>query len=105
MKDNILLAEREKIFDQYRDVSKKCDILNRNIADLRMAAGKMQDEYNRASKEKAYLDALIKLMIYHDCDPVEAKLKYDEELAAQCEGAMGESDTKSQASMPISRRW
>jgi regulator of replication initiation timing len=104
MKDSTLLAQREKIFDQYRAASKKCEVISKDIQDMRVTVSRLQEEYNRRSKEKNYLDALIKIMIYHDCDPVEAKLKYDEEIVAKMEGN-SEADAKSASPGMAIRSW
>ena len=45
----------------------------------------MQNEYSSNVKKKDYLHGLIQIMILNDCDPVEAKLKYDQQIQQEAD--------------------
>lgn len=82
MKDPVLLNAREQIFEQYRQVNQEFENLNQQ---WRLKSRELENIRSQLSKirgNQQYFEALIKIMIAEDCDPVEAKLKYDEELEA-----------------------
>lgn len=82
--DNLDMVKlREAIFDQYRGcreelmaLANEDKILNQQINDLHQ---KMHDKH----QEQSMLRSLIDIMLEEDCDPVTAKLKFNERLEAR----------------------
>lgn len=82
--DNLDMVKlREAIFDQYRGcreelmaLANEDKILNQQIYDLHQ---KMHDKH----QEQSMLRSLIDIMLEEDCDPVTAKLKFNERLEAR----------------------
>ncbi|MBX9702318.1 MAG: hypothetical protein K2X74_22970 [Acetobacteraceae bacterium] len=72
-KDYDILLEKEKVFDEYRSV-------NDEIKSSKALAKQLVSKLKRLEKNKESLARLIAVMIEHGCDPVEAKLKYGNEL-------------------------
>lgn len=85
MKDDVLLQAREQVFENYRSVLAEMDVLKEQIADDRAKLNDKQQAYASLNKTHEYLQKLITTMIRHDCDPVTAKLRYEDELEIEQE--------------------
>lgn len=80
MIDEDAIKRRERIFDQLREseseyvkLNTECDEISHQLSDLRKQTRTKRDDIEK-------LIRLIKIMILHDCCPVEAQLKYSDEL-------------------------
>lgn len=82
MNDLELMKEREKVFEQYRQINQEFENLNRAWKVKSQELENVRSQLSKLRSSQQYFEALIKIMITEDCDPVEAKLKYDEELEA-----------------------
>ena len=76
-----LLKEREKIFDEFRKISKEMDVVIKDMNDIQTQLKDKNNLHNKLLNKQTYLNKLINIMLLENCDPVEAKLKYDEELS------------------------
>lgn len=100
MKDPVLLEAREKVFESYRQLSKEINEISKT---MKKTQEKLKDDmeiYNNLSQKHDYLNSLIKIMIEHDCDPVEAKLKYDIELENKTQQQLNSMNTGSAVLTP-----
>lgn len=80
MKDNDAIARREKVFDQLREASDLRKKLDAKYENVRQQMVTIQQEIANSDKEVRKLSKLVQVMIFKDCCPVEAQLKYPEEL-------------------------
>jgi len=97
MKDPVLLDAREKVFETYRQISKE---VKDAIETMKKTQEKLRNDteiYNNLSQKQDYFNSLIKIMIENDCDPVEAKLKYDIELETKTQQQLSGMDATSPA--------
>lgn len=82
MIDISLIKEREKVFDDFRQINQEMLKVKNELQKIRSNLTDTQNIYNDLNKKQNYLKGLINIMIMHDCDPVEAKLKYEDEIIA-----------------------
>jgi hypothetical protein len=75
---------REEVFAQYRESKKVIDDISEKMNDAYKVINALDTERSTAYEKSNYLKSLIDIMITTDCDPVMAKLKYNEELS-KCE--------------------
>ena len=73
MEDLDSIARRENIFAKFREVNTEYENLREHISEL-------HTKVNEKRTERDQLKRLISIMIEHDCCPVEAQLKYTEDL-------------------------
>ena len=73
-KDYNILLENEKVFEEYRQITK-------NIEKLKKVAIQTEKQINNLIKDRYSIQKLIETIIKHNCDPTEAKLKYGKELS------------------------
>lgn len=97
MKDPVLLEAREKVFETYRQLSKEVNEINETMKKTQEKLRNDMEIYNNLSQKQDYLNSLIKIMIENDCDPVEAKLKYDVELETKKQQQLSGMDATSPA--------
>lgn len=80
MKDNDAIARRERVFDQLREANTARTKLDKRYDELRTQLNAVQKEISDSDTEVRKLSRLIQVMIFKDCCPVEAQLKYSDEL-------------------------
>ena len=73
MKDKQLINEREVVFDQFRKSTKELHTIKNKYSEILAEMSSRRNEVEGLKK-------LIDIMLEHDCCPVEAKLKYGEQL-------------------------
>lgn len=78
MNDTDLINEREKVFEHYRQLAKKRNNLEDLIKKQKTDLFILQESLSDINRDTNKVAKLIELMIVHDCDPVEAKLKYED---------------------------
>ena len=76
------IKEREKIFDEYRQNTAEINKATDRLMTIKAKIDQESQEIRQLNQKKTYLKTLIDIMITNNCDPVEAKLKYNEELDA-----------------------
>ena len=78
MNDSDLINEREKVFEHYRQLAKKRNNLEDLIKKQKTDLFILQESLADINRDTNKIAKLMELMIVHDCDPVEAKLKYED---------------------------
>lgn len=81
MIDNDLLEHREKVFEAYRENIKNLEDVRQQMLELKSTVNEISLKHSELTNQSNYLKSLIMIMIANNCDPVEAKLKYNEEIA------------------------
>lgn len=81
MKDNEAIKRREKVFEQLRQASTLREKLDAKVHDAQQRMYSVRQELADCDNQINQLSRLIRVMIMHDCCPVEAQLKYADELA------------------------
>lgn len=80
MTDEDAIERRERIFNQLRESQIEYNKLNDNCEEI---SNQLTDLRQQARDKRNHIEQLVKLiriMILHDCCPVEAQLKYPNEL-------------------------
>lgn len=80
MNDQDSISRREKVFEDYRSLSAELDQITDIINKKYNEVESLLDKKNKIDSELSYTYKLIETMIMNDCCPVEAKLKYPENL-------------------------
>lgn len=100
MNDTDLMIEREKVFEHYRQLAKKRNNLEELIKKQKTDLFILQESLSDINRNTNKLSKLIELMIIHDCDPVEAKLKYEDIIENENNKAESTASTSAGYTIP-----
>lgn len=80
MIDQDSIKRRERIFTQLRQSQEEANIINEEMVSLQLKMNEIRTKSYEKQTELNQLTRLVSTMIKHDCCPVEAQLRYPEEL-------------------------
>jgi len=80
MKDQEALERREQVFEELRQAVADYEKMEQETISIYNRFQEMQAERDKKRNQAMKLKRLVDSMILHDCCPVEAKLKYPEEI-------------------------
>ena len=81
--DTTLLELREQVFNDYRVALESAKNINEELSKLRSQEHEKERERSIVYAKAEELKAIIDVMIEQDCDPVVAKLKYEELITSK----------------------
>lgn len=88
-----LIEMREQIFRDYRAATLKVREMENRCSEMQSKLHDAHQERSAVANDAHRLKALIEIMLIEDCDPILAKLKYEELLKQEKAEANGESYT------------
>lgn len=75
-----MMEMREQVFAEYREAIAKHDEVENRCLDLQKELQILHDQRSQAYEDTQRLKTLIEIMITEDCDPVMAKLRYEDRI-------------------------